>query len=805
MKAPINWLKKYVDIDLSNIDDLLHKLTLAGTEVDSVQKQGNWEGIVVAEVIEVSKHPNADRLNLVLVNDRGSQVKVVCGANNLYEKQKIAFAPVGSKLYSPKTNQMETLSKTKIRGEVSNGMICSALELGLGDDHDGIMDLNSDLKVGQDLKEIYNDIIIDLELTPNRPDCLGMYGIAREIAALTGSPLKENIDIKKITDNKGLSDNLDVKIIDSDLCSRYMGAVISNVKIEESPDWLKNALISIGENPINNIVDITNYVMFELGQPLHAFDYKKVKNDKIEVRRAKKNETLVTLEGIERNLDPTMLVIADSDSPMAVAGIKGGMESGISESTTSIVLEAACFEGGNNRNTASKLDLKSQATLRFEKNLKPELCEVAFCRAIDLILEVCGGEVSSSIEDAGGPWNDNPSIIISESRINSVLGTDSKLDIEDIFNRLGFTYKKDKSNKDGDRWTVSSPYWRPDLNIPEDLIEEIARIEGYDSIPAKPLSGIIPKFNENPILEFFEDLKDILVSIGFNEAINYSADSYQNIKSVYPSIKDSEMIRILNPMSREVEYMKPTLKSGLIKSLNLNIRNSSDNIRLFELGTSFIRSKNGELPIQKKLLTCGIIGRIEKTLWEPEREVDIYDAIGFIESLFKELRIDYEISPLDDPVFNQEKSFKIVVDKNELGVFGELSKSVLNNFEIKNQKLILIEIDAENLFSKFIPKGEIKFTPISKYPVSNRDISFDISNDVTVNLIIETFKENSLVLESQVIDVYEDESLGHGTKSVTVRITYGSLEKTLSGNEIDQCEKTILNSLKNKIDYQIRT
>tara|TARA_Y100001960_G_scaffold317101_1_gene384972 strand:+ start:917 stop:3328 length:2412 start_codon:yes stop_codon:yes gene_type:complete len=803
MKVPINWLKKYIDIDLDNIDDLAHKLTLAGTEVVSVNRQGNWEGVVVGEVLEVSKHPNADRLNLVLVNDRGNQVKVVCGANNLYEKQKIAFAPVGSRLYSPKTNQMEELKKTKIRGEVSNGMICSALELGLGDDHDGIMDLNNDLMVGQDLKEIYNDVIIDLELTPNRPDCLGMYGIAREIAAITGNPLKENIDTNEIKKSNKLNDNLSVKIIDSDLCSRYMGIVISDLKIEESPEWLKNALVSIGENPINNIVDITNYVMFEVGQPLHAFDYKKVKNDKIQVRRAKKNETLVTLEGTKRELDTTMLVIADSDSPMAVAGIKGGMESGISESTNSIVLESACFEGGNNRNTASKLDLKSQATLRFEKNLKPELCEVAFYRAIDMILEICGGKVSSEIEDAGGPWKDNTNLVISESRINSVLGVNSDLDIDGIFSRLGFTYKKDMS--DDVSWAVTAPYWRPDLNIPEDLIEEIARIEGYESIPAKPLSGVIPEFKENPLLDFYEDLKDILVSAGFNEVINYSADSYQNIKSVCPSMKDSEMIKILNPMSREVEYMKPTLKSGIIKSLNLNIRNSSEDIMLFELGTSFIRSKNGELPVQKKLLTCGIIGRFGKNLWESGREVDIYDAIGLIGSIFKTLRIDYEISPLKDPIFNQDKSFKIMVDKNEVGVFGEISKSVLNNFEIKNQKLILIEIDAEKLFSNFIPKGEIKFTPISKYPVSNRDISFDIGNNVTVNLIIEAFNENPLVLESKVIDIYKDESIGLDTKSVTVRITYGSYEKTLSGNEIDQCENSILNSLKNKIDFQIRS
>ena len=267
MKVPISWLKKYIKVDEGSIDDLLHRLTLAGTEVESVQTQGNWEGIIVGQVSEVSKHPNADRLNLVKVNSGDSELlDVVCGANNLYVDQKVAFAPVGSKLFSPKSKKMETLKKSKIRGEVSNGMICSSLELGLGDDHDGILDLNQDFEIGRKLEDYYSDTIIDFELTPNRPDCLGIYGIAREVAAVTGNNLK-NIEVfnKQSTES---SDNLEIDIEAKNLCKRYIGAVIDGVKIQESPEWLKSALISIGENPINNIVDITNYVMFELGQPL---------------------------------------------------------------------------------------------------------------------------------------------------------------------------------------------------------------------------------------------------------------------------------------------------------------------------------------------------------------------------------------------------------------------------------------------------------------------------------------------------------------------------------------------------------
>ena len=802
MKVPISWLKKYIKVDEGSIDDLLHRLTLAGTEVESVQTQGNWEGIIVGQVSEVSKHPNADRLNLVKVNSGDSELlDVVCGANNLYVDQKVAFAPVGSKLFSPKSKKMETLKKSKIRGEVSNGMICSSLELGLGDDHDGILDLNQDFEIGRKLEDYYSDTIIDFELTPNRPDCLGIYGIAREVAAVTGNNLK-NIEVfnKQSTES---SDNLEIDIEAKNLCKRYIGAVIDGVKIQESPEWLKSALISIGENPINNIVDITNYVMFELGQPLHAFDYEKINNSKIIIRNAKKDEKLVTLDEETRELTEEMLVIADSDIPIALAGIKGGKESGIQNDTSKIVLESACFEGGNNRKTANHFDLKSQATLRFEKNLKPELSEIAFNRAIHLILEICGGNISSEIIDTGFQKSDEI-IELSLNRINSLLGFSFKeKSVDEIFSKLNFEFKKTKNQKEI-TYQVMSPFWRPDINIPEDLIEEISRIEGYDSIPAKPISGVIPEWKPNNYLEFLDEVIDLNVALGFNEVINYSADSLKNIKYFCPEINEDEFIKILNPMSSEVEYMKPSLKSGMLKTLSLNSRNLNKNINLFEVGTTFKKSKKGNLPIQEKNLVIGIIGNREKTIWDNERKIDYYDAKSFIDNFFENLKIHFDLTPKEHTYFQDGMSYVIKINNDEVGEFGEVSKNVSSIFEVKNQSVFIVEINLKKVFNNYIKKSEIKYEQINKFPVSKRDISFILEDSILSEAITNEISDFDLILGINVIDIYKDNSLGDRKKSLTVRLIYGSDERTLSGEEIDNCEKLFLSHLSKKIDFDIR-
>ena len=802
MKVPISWLKNYINVDEDNIDDLLHRLTLAGTEVESIETQGNWEGVVVGQVLEVSKHPNADRLNLVKVNSGENEtLDVVCGANNLYVDQKVAFAPVGSKLFSPKSKKMETLKKSKIRGEISNGMICSALELGLGEDHEGILDLNKDFEIGKSLKDYYSDTIIDFELTPNRPDCLGIYGIAREVSAVTGSKLK-NVQIYNKNSNN-ISDNLEIDIESKDLCKRYMGVVIDGVEITDSPEWLKSALISIGENPINNIVDITNYVMFELGQPLHAFDYKKINNNKIVVRNAKKGERLITLDEENRELNEDMLVIADSDFPVALAGIKGGKESGIQSSTSKIVLESACFEGGNNRKTANHFDLKSQATLRFEKNLKPELCEIAFNRAIHLILEVCGGKISSEIVDTGFDKEDK-AIEISLSKINSLLGFHFEAkSVDQIFTRLNFEYQKSDKNQDV-TYKVRKPFWRPDINIPEDLIEEISRIEGYDTIPATPLSGTIPEWKPNNYLEFLDDIIDLCSSLGFNEVINYSADSLNNLKYFCSEMNEDEFIKILNPMSSEVEYMKPTLKSGMIKTLSLNSRNLNKNINLFEVGTTFKKSKKDDLPVQEKSLVVGIIGNREKTVWNDERKIDFYDTKSFIDNFFKNLKIQFDIGPKKCSYFQDGMGFSVKIGNEEVGEFGEISQRVSSNFDVKNLNAYVIEIDLKKVFKNYTNKGEIKYQQINKFPVSKRDISFILDDEILFESILNEISNFDLIIGINVIDIYKDKSLGDGNKSLTVRMTYGSKERTLSGEEIDNCEKSFLTHLSKKIKFDIR-
>ena len=802
MKVPISWLKNYININESNLDDLLHRLTLAGTEVESVEIQGNWEGVKVGQVLEISKHPNADRLNLVKVNfGDNSPIDVVCGANNLYVNQKIAFAPVGSKLFSPKSNKMETLKKSKIRGEISNGMICSSLELGLGEDHDGILDLDKEMEIGKNLEDYFSDIIIDFELTPNRPDCLGIYGIAREVSAVTKEQLKD-LEIHHNSKSDKNFNNLEIEIEAKDLCKRYMGVAIDGVKIEESPKWLKSALLSIGENPINNIVDITNYVMFEIGQPLHAFDYNKIKNKKIIVRRAKENEKLITLDDESRDLKNDMLVIADSDSPIALAGIKGGKESGIQNTTSTIVLESACFEGGNNRKTANHFDLKSQATLRFEKNLKPELCDIAFNRAINLILQICGGSISSDIIDIG--LKEELKVIdISLDKINSILGfAFNEKNIDEIFKKLSFDF--DKKNKDKLIWSVTSPFWRPDINIPEDLIEEISRIEGYDSIPATPISGVIPEWKPNDYLEFLDEIADLNVAAGFNEVINYSADSLENLKYFSPEIKENEYIKILNPMSTEVEFMKPSLKSGMLKTLGLNSRNLNRNINLFEIGTTFRKNKNKELPIQEKNLVVGLIGNYEKTVWSKERKIDFFDAKSFLDTFFKNLKINFEISPKNYSFFDPEKGYCINIDNQEVGNFGQISKKICSSFEIKNQEVFILEIEIKKVFQNFIKKSEIKYMHINKFPVSNRDISFIVDESVISESILNETLNNDLIKAIKVIDIYKDDSLGNNKKSLTVRVTYGSDGKTLSGEEIDECEKSFLSNLSKKISFDIR-
>ena len=439
----------------------------------------------------------------------------------------------------------------------------------------------------------------------------------------------------------------------------------------------------------------------------------------------------------------------------------------------------------------------------MKKNLKPELCEIAFNRAIHLILEVCGGKISSEIVDTGFDKEDK-AIEISLSKINSLLGFHFEAkSVDQIFTRLNFEYEKSDKNKDVS-YKVRLPFWRPDINIPEDLIEEISRIEGYDTIPATPLSGTIPEWKPNNYLEFLDDIIDLSSSLGFNEVINYSADSLKNLKYFCSEMNEDEFIKILNPMSSEVEYMKPTLKSGMIKTLSLNSRNLNKNINLFEVGTTFKKSKKDDLPVQEKSLVVGIIGNREKTVWNDERKIDFYDTKSFLDNFFKNLKIQFDIGPKKCSYFQDEMGFSVKIGNEEVGEFGEISQRVSSNFDVKNLNAYLIEIDLKKVFKNYTNKSEIKYEQINKFPVSKRDISFILNDKILFESILNEISNFDLIIGINVIDIYKDKSLGDGNKSLTVRMTYGSKERTLSGEEIDNCEKSFLTHLSKKIKFDIR-
>ena len=531
MKVPLSWLREYVDL-MVDVDELAHRLTMAGNEVDSIERFGHIENVVVGEVLDVSPHPNADRLRLVRVNDGNAVHEVVCGAPNVATGQKIAYASIGAHLvdpYSEEPGKTRRLRKSKIRGVESSGMVCSENELGIGDDHDGILVLSQECELGKPIGEIIGDAVLDIELTPNRPDCLGIVGVARDVAALTGAKLRMP-SLEYQTDGPDVDTLAQVTVVDGDLSPRYLGAVIRDLKIEPSPSWLQERLLAIGERPINNVVDATNFVMFELGQPLHAFDYDKLKDHHVIVRRAAHGEVLTTLDGEKRKLDDDSLLIADPDGGIGLAGIMGGENSEISESTHNVFLESANFNPQNNRRTAGMLGMRSEATLRFEKGLRADLAEVAIKRCLRIIQQVAGGVIAPGLLDEWpGRGTEQSHVVLSKQHVLRVMGVNySSEQIESTLRSLGFAIhplSESSPKAETIAWRVNIPYWRSDISIPEDLVEELARIIGYDDLPATRLDGRVPQWEPGSKHILRNRVVDALTSFGMRQTITYAATS----------------------------------------------------------------------------------------------------------------------------------------------------------------------------------------------------------------------------------------------------------------------------------------
>ena len=806
MKVPVSWLGEYVDIDIG-LDDLAHRLTMAGNEVDSIEKTGWIDNVVVGHVEAVRPHPDADRLRLVTVDHGAGHAEVVCGAPNVAEGQKIAYASIGAVLfdaYADEPGKTRKLRRSKIRGVVSEGMVCSVRELGIGEDHDGILVLDDELKVGTPIGKVIGESVLNIELTPNRPDCLGVVGVARDVAAITGSELR--IPSDEFTSTGPDIDSLvSVEIVDADLCSRYTASVITGVKIGPSPKWLQERLIAIGERPINNLVDITNFVMFEIGQPLHAFDYDKVVDHKVIVRRAQDGETLVTLDGKERTLDAEMLLIADPDRGIGLAGVMGGANSEISATTTTVLLESATFHGENNRRTARSLELASQATLRFEKGLRSGLSEVALNRATRLILEITGGVAAKGMIDVNpGYGKEQQSVQLKRGHIKSVLGVEFKdAQVRSTLGSLGF-----ELGDGGDGWKVQIPYWRPDISIPEDLIEEIARIVGYDNIPITVLSGQPPRWEPQPEMELRTRVTDALVQAGMRETISYAATTKNGEARVALSEEVASGIKLRNPISAEHAVMRRTLREAILNTVAKNSRTWRGPIAVFEAGRVFLNRGEG-LPEERQMVTGAVAGPRNELHWDgPDDEADFYDAKGCVEVVLESLGIEGIFEPADDRTFSRGRIAAVKVpsaDNAQIGVVGEVDADVLSHFDGEVSTVAMFELDLAAVLKVIEVSGDArKFEEFVRLPASHRDLSLVVDSVATATQIVEIIKRNKIVTSATVFDVFEGKDIPRGKKAVAVRVVYQSPSKTLTADQIGKIEQQILKQMANELGAELR-
>ena len=800
MKVPLKWLKDYVDIDIP-VDELAAKLTLAGLEVSQIQViGGSWDKVIVGRILAVNQHPNADRLSLATVDLGSSQITVVCGAPNLVVNDKIAFAMVGARLIDGHSGVIGELKAAKIRGVVSEGMICAEKELGISDNYEGILVLPQEYEIGRPLADYLGDVILDIDITPNRADCLSVMGIAREVAAITGSPFRMP-DLVYPEEGKEIGSYASVEIKDPDLCPRYCASIVDGIAIKPSPVWMQDRLAACGARPINNVVDVTNYVMLEFGQPLHAFDYKDIRGHKIIVRRAADGETMYTLDEAERKLSSNILLIADAERAVAVAGIMGGLSSEVRDSTTTILIESANFSQTAIHRGSQELKLGSEASTRFEKGLNPELAMMAVKRATQLMEQLGGGKVARGIIDIYPGKIERKPIPVSGGDVKRTLGmTISENKIRKSLESLGLHCTK------GDKGTilVGVPWWRNDINITADLVEEVARATGYENIPVSLLSSPLPTEQSAPAVAFRRNLQDMLVGCGFQEIISYPLTSLDVISKLSqgPEMPGPEPRKIANAMSRELEYLRTGLRIGVLSVLARNQRNRENNIRLFEIAKVFL-PRPEDLPVENEIL-CGLVDTVVPEMyWQSKpAPVDFYFVKGIVETLLARFGINADYLPGNDFTLSPAKNADIVVDSLKIGVIGEVHPAVLMRFDIA-EPAFLFELDLDRLLT--LASKPLVYKAVSKYPGITRDIAMLLDTGVTYQKVVDIIKDFSLVSDMQLFDLYVGEQIPDDKKSIAFRLTYQAADRTLKDEEVDKVQKHILERLSKELGAILRS
>ncbi|MCH8283356.1 MAG: phenylalanine--tRNA ligase subunit beta, partial [Chloroflexi bacterium] len=741
--------------------------------------------------------PNADRLRLATVDTGEGKETVVCGAPNVAAGQKIAFAGLGARLIDAHSGESSALKAAKIRGVESRGMVCSERELGISDEHEGILVLPDEATVGAPLSDVLGDVVFEFSVTPNRPDCLSVLGIAREVGALTGREVREPaLDYPEAGER--VERLARVEIRDPDLCPRYIATVVTGVTVGPSPRWMQDRLNAAGMRPINNIVDVTNYVMLEYGQPLHAFDLDTLSERRIVVRRAGDGESMTTIDGQQRSLTPDMLVIADADRPVALAGVMGGFDSEVGDGTTSVLLEAACFDGVNNRSTSRVVGLRSEASLRFEKGLSPDLPLPAARRATQLMVELAGGVAAEGVVDVYPGRRARKPVRITLERTQRLLGVEvSVAEMARVLESLGFEVERGG----GDALEVVVPYWRTDIAIEDDLIEEVVRIKGYDWVPTSTRAGDLPAYEPAPMLALKDTVREAMVSSGLTEVVTYSLTN----KDVRDKAEAGgpEPMRLANPLSSDLEELRTSLRGGLLQTLEANQRGQQGGIRLFEVGRVFL-PKADSLPDEREVLAAVLTGPRRDQFWQPEDgELGFFDGKGVLEALFAGLGLSAEYRPATDSLLHPGRTASVTLGDQAIGLLGELHPRALKAFDLFNRTVAYFELDLTALLA-LAPDKARAYEPVPRYPGLVRDLALVVDASISAETVRGIIQSTPLVREASLFDVYTGDQLPTGKKSLAYRIVYQSPGRTLTNEEAERTQERLLQRLQQELGATLR-
>lgn len=802
MNISYNWLKEYIETDLTP-ESVAEKLTLAGLEVEGIESLGSqFEKFVVGEIKEVKSHPNADRLYLCLVDLGEETVQIVCGADNVAAGQKVPVARVGATLPVPAEDGSSfTIRKAKLRGETSEGMICAEDELGLGSDHTGIMVLDSSLKPGTSLPDalgIEKDVVFEIGLTPNRPDAACHIGTARDLAAVLEIPLNNPYDFTPPESNP-LDTHIKIDIREPEKCHRYTAKLVRNVTISESPVWLKNRLQAIGLRPINNVVDATNYILHEIGQPLHAFDYSKLAGKKIEVRSFEKEISFTTLDDVQRKVPPGTLFICDGERPVAIAGVMGGLDSEVTEETDTILIESAWFHPSGIRKASKSLALQTDSSYRFERGIDPNLQRRAAEKAARLIAELSGGEVVDGCTDSHPVRTEMKTLELRVQRINRLLGTSISLErVSGILSRLEIENREITEQV----LSCSIPTFRPDLTREVDLIEEVGRIYDYNQIP-KPDTA--PFHTPAPLSDW-----EILTNrarthasrLQYKEITTNSLLSREDENRFSP---EEIQIHTLNPVSQEATTLRTTLLGGFLKAIQYNLNRNARQIRFFEIGHTYQKADKGtwiDGIREHNLLLMGLCGYKTFKNWRTEPELyTVFDLKSDLISLFKQLQSAQDLT-FESP---HPERLDLLLKGRQVGKLEIITRELKSAYEI-DLPVFAAEVDLTLLHELGVAVSGHVYEPVSKFPPFEYDAAFIVDKMVTAGAMETSIRETAgeILNSVEVFDIYEGENIGKEKKSIAFRLTFLDSNKTLNIKDVDPIVQKIVQALNEKFNARLR-